>query len=173
MSSTLLLSATYEPIKIISWKKAIVLYFLEKVEVIENYDRQMVRSPSIQVPMPSVVKLRRFVRNLPRKVKFSRQNLYHRDNYTCQYCHKPHPSNQLTYDHIIPRSRGGGTSWTNVVTACVRCNLKKGNKLLEQINYKLLKEPLEPKWLPVFSPNLAMDRAPTMWEPYLNWHDRS
>jgi len=147
MESTLLLSASYEPIKIISWKKAVVLSYLEKVEVVEHYER-IVHSPSVSLPLPAVVRLHRYLKNLPRKVKFSRQNLYHRDNFTCQYCHQPQPAHQLTYDHVIPRSRGGETSWTNVVTACVHCNLKKGNKLLHQINYRLAKEPKEPKWLP-------------------------
>lgn len=147
MESTLLLSTAYEPIKIISWRKAVVLSYLEKVEVVEHYDRR-IHSPSISISLPAVVRLNRYVRHLPRKVKFSRQNLYHRDNFTCQYCNKPKPAHQLTYDHVIPRSRGGKTNWTNIVTACIRCNLKKGNKLLHQINYRLLKEPKEPKWLP-------------------------
>ena len=170
MESTLLLSATYEPIKIISWKKAVVLTVLGKVDVLEEYQRE-VHSPTITVPLPAVIKLHRYVKNLPRRVKFSRQNLYHRDNYTCQYCHRVHPSSQLTYDHVIPRSRGGQTTWTNVVTACIRCNLKKGNKPLHQVSFNLLKEPREPKWLPVFGPHLGMDSAPDMWRTYLGWYD--
>jgi 5-methylcytosine-specific restriction endonuclease McrA len=170
MESTLLLSATYEPIKVISWKKAVCLMFLEKVDVLEEYTRQ-VHSPTMALRLPAVVKLHRYVKNLPRRVKFSRQNLYHRDEYTCQYCHKPHPSSQLTYDHVIPRSRGGQTTWTNVVTACIRCNLKKGNKLPHQANLKLLKEPHEPKWLPVFGPHLGMSSAPAVWHTYLNWFE--
>lgn len=169
MESTLLLSATYEPIKVISWKKAVVLTVLGKVDVLEEYARE-VHSPTTSVRLPAVIKLHRYVKNLPRRVKFSRQNLYHRDNYTCQYCHRPHPASQLTYDHVIPRSRGGETTWTNVVTACIRCNLKKGNKLLHQVNYRLLNEPREPKWLPVFGPQLGLDSAPPPWRTYLSWY---
>lgn len=166
MENTLLLSATYEPIKIISWKKAVTLFFLGKVDILENYTHT-VHSPTLTMNLPAVVKLTRYVRTVPRKVKFSRQNLYYRDNYTCQYCHKPLPSSQLTYDHVVPRSKGGKTSWTNVVTACIRCNLKKGNKLLHQVNFKLLKEPREPRWLPVFSPTLRPESAPEVWQDYL------
>lgn len=172
MEPTLLLSASYEPIKVIPWKKAITLFFLGKVDVIEKYNK-LIHSPSISVSLPAVVKLHRFVKHLPRKVKFSRQNLYHRDNYTCQYCHKSHPAHQLTYDHVVPRSRGGKTSWTNVVTACIRCNLKKGNKFLHQINLSLLHEPKEPAWLPVFSPHLVTGSAPAIWHTYLKWHDKT
>ena len=170
MESTLLLSATFEPIKVISWKKAVLLFFLGKVDVIERYN-QMVHSPSVAIPIPAVVKLHRYVKRFPRKVKFSRQNLYHRDNYTCQYCRKSHPSHQLTYDHVIPRSHGGETNWTNVVTACIRCNLKKGNKMLHQINLKLLCEPSEPSWLPIMTPNLLSGTTPLIWDSYLNWNE--
>ncbi len=170
MESTLLLSATFEPLKVISWKKAVVLFFLGKVDVIERYDTT-VHSPSTTINVPAVVKLRRYVRHIPRRVKFSRQNLFQRDNYTCQYCHKHHPANQLTYDHVVPRSRGGKTSWTNVVTACTRCNLKKGNKLLHQVNYKLLHEPREPSWLPGLAPGLVLRSAPSVWHTYLGWYD--
>ena len=170
METTLLLSASFEPIKVISWKKAVVLFFLGKVDVIERYN-QMVHSPSVAIPIPAVVKLHRYVKRFPRKVKFSRPNLYHRDNYTCQYCLKSHPIQQLTYDHVIPRSRGGETNWTNVVTACIRCNLKKGNKFLHQINFNLLQEPREPSWLPILTPTLLSGAAPPIWYSYLNWNE--
>jgi len=166
MENTLLLSASYEPLGILPWQKAITLYFLEKVDVLECYD-VVLHSPTLTMNLPAVVKLNHFVRPFPRRIKFSRQNLYYRDNYTCQYCRKNLPTSQLTYDHVIPRSKGGKTSWTNVVTACVRCNLKKGNKLLHQINFKLEKEPSEPNWLPVFSSAMRPDSAPSLWRNYL------
>ena len=129
MENTLLLSAAHEPLRIVSWQKAVTLFFLGKVDILECHE-QVLHSPTHTMRLPAVVRLNRYVRPYPRKVKFSRQNLYFRDNYTCQYCHRHLPSSQLTYDHVVPRSKGGKTSWTNVVTACVRCNLKKGNKLL-------------------------------------------
>lgn len=168
MESTLLLAASYEPIKVISWRRAITLSFLGKVDVLEAYECYL-RSPSVAIPMPAVVKLNRFVKHLPRRVKFCRQNLYTRDNFTCQYCHRSFPAGQLTYDHVVPRSKGGKTTWDNVVTACTRCNLKKGNKLPHQINARLLAEPQEPDWLPVFPNNLRADNTPAVWRDYLDW----
>lgn len=166
MDNTLLISAGYEPLRIISWQKAVTLYFLGKVDVLESYNETL-HSPTLIMNVPAVVKLNRYVRNYPRKVKFSRQNLYHRDNYTCQYCHQPLPTSQLTYDHVIPRSKGGKTNWTNVVTACLPCNLKKGNKMLHQFSLNLLKSPKEPRWLPAFAPTLKLDTAPALWRSYI------
>ena len=166
MKRTLLISAGYEPVKVITWKKAIILMVLEKVEVIEHYN-DIVRSPSIAFQVPSVVKLHRFIHHVPFRVKFSRHNLYQRDNFTCQYCRNILPFSQLTYDHIIPRSRGGKTSWTNVVTACVRCNRRKGNKDLQQFNFKLIKEPVEPAWLPPRYPMATGMEEATVWFEYL------
>ncbi|MCZ6472420.1 MAG: HNH endonuclease [SAR324 cluster bacterium] len=162
----MLLSAGFEPIRVISWKKAVTLVVLGKVEVLEAYQRE-VRSPSLTLKLPAVIKLQRYLKPIPRRVKFSRQNLFSRDNYTCQYCHRHYPAGQLTYDHIVPRSKGGKTSWTNVVTSCVRCNLKKGNKHLKSLNYKLLKEPREPRWLPQFSQILHGGNGHPAWRSYL------
>ena len=166
MDQTLLLSFGYEPLKIISWRKAITLMFLEKVEVVEQY-QECVRSPSLTLPIPAVVRLHRYVKYLPQRVKFSRQNLFYRDNYTCQYCLRPHPPSQLTYDHVVPRSYGGKTTWTNIVTACKRCNHKKGNKLLTMVNLTLQQPPQEPRWLPPFSPAFNSEAAPIVWRTYL------
>lgn len=166
MEHTLLLSHGYEPLKIISWKKAVILWFLDKVEVVEEYD-DVIRSPSLTLPLPAVVKLHRYVKFIPQRVKFSRQNLFVRDNYTCQYCQKSHPPSQLTYDHVVPRSYGGTTSWTNIVTACKRCNHKKGNKPLHAVNFTLARDPVEPKWLPLFSPAFQTESAPPAWRTYL------
>jgi len=168
MENTLLLSASYEPLSIIPWKRAVLLVLLDKVEVLEEYARA-VRSPSVSLQLPAVVRLQRLVRRGPRRVKFSRQNIFHRDNFTCQYCHKPHPPSQLTYDHIVPRSRGGQTTWTNIVTSCIHCNLKKGNKPLHALNVALLKPPVEPRWLPAFSNLLHLEQAPPAWRDYLAW----
>jgi 5-methylcytosine-specific restriction endonuclease McrA len=168
MQHTLLISSSYEPLKIISWQKAITLMFLGKVDVLESYETQ-IHAPSLTMRLPAVVRLHRFIKLVPQRVKFSRQNLFFRDNYTCQYCHKPHPPGQLTYDHVVPRSYGGKTSWTNIVTACKRCNHKKGNKPLHLVNFKLLRDPVEPKWMPMFAPTFQVAAAPPVWRTYLAW----
>lgn len=168
---TLLLATTYEPLKVISWKKAVTLLFLDKVEVIENY-RRVVHSPSLQLELPAVVKLLHSVPRRPHRVKFSRQNLFFRDNYTCQYCMKPHPSHMLTYDHVLPRSKGGKTTWTNIVTSCIPCNLKKGNRLPQAASLRLHRPPEEPRWLPTLSLAIRRESAPTVWRDYLAWAGR-
>ncbi len=166
MENTLLLTAGYEPLKIINWRRAVVMVWLEKAEVIEEYAR-FVHSPNFTISLPAVVKLKRMVKRAPQRVKFSRQNIFFRDNYTCQYCQRTYPSHKLTYDHIVPRSQGGKTTWTNIVTACIHCNLKKGSKSLKAANYRLMKSPEEPKWLPSFSPQFSLDSAPEPWRDYI------
>ena len=168
---TLLLATTYEPLKVISWKKAVTLVFLEKVEVVEQY-RRVVRSPSLAFTLPAVVKLLQPVPRRPHRVKFSRQNLFFRDNYTCQYCLRPHPSHLLTYDHVVPRSKGGKTTWTNIVTSCINCNLKKGNRLPHAASLRLPRPPEEPRWLPTLSLAIRKESAPPIWQAYLAWGGR-
>ena len=167
---TLLLSTSFEPVKVISWKKAVTLVFLEKVEVLEFYDR-IIRSPSVEFTLPAVVKLLKTVPRRPHRIKFSRQNLFFRDNFTCQYCERPYPTHLLTYDHVIPRSRGGKTTWTNIVTSCITCNLRKGNRL-PQGSLRLSRKPEEPRWLPSLSLAVRMESAPRVWQDYLAWGKR-
>src|SRR4030042_2833126 len=121
MEWTLLLNSTFEPLKVVTWKKAIVMVTLEKVEVIEEYDR-MIRGVCFSLRLPAVIRLNRFIKRETPIVKFSRQNLYVRDRGKCQYFSTTVDHEELTYDHVIPRSRGGQTEWTNVVTCCTACN---------------------------------------------------
>lgn len=166
MENSLLLTAGYEPLKIIDWRRAVVMVLLGKVEVVEEYSR-VIHSPSVTIALPAVVRLNRMVKRAPRRVKFSRQNIFFRDNFTCQYCHGSYPPHKLTYDHVVPRSQGGSTNWTNIVTACIRCNLKKGSKSLKAADYRLIRKPVEPKWLPVFTPQFNEESAPEPWKNYL------
>lgn len=171
MENALLISAGYEPIKVVSWRRAITLVVLGKVEVVEAYQRE-VHSPSLTLKLPAVIKLTRYLKPIPKRVKFSRQNLFSRDGFTCQYCHHTYPVNQLTYDHVVPRSKGGSTSWTNVVTSCVRCNLKKGNKPLHALNFRLLKQPEEPRWLPQFAQMQSRETSHPIWQDYLAYAEK-
>ena len=165
MEPALLLNATYEPIKIISWKKAITLLFLGKVEMLERHDRD-IRTMHRSYALPSVVRLTRRVKVTRKPVQFSRHNIYKRDDYTCQYCGKLHGPAQLTFDHVYPRSRGGEKSWMNIVTACQQCNRRKGNRTPEEANMPLLKTPKEPRWSP-FSLDGSIGHAPESWQAYL------
>ena len=162
------MNASFEPLNVINWKRALKLVFLEKVEVLEESDQQ-VRSASHALRVPQVVRLLRFVGFRKRDVKFSRQNIYARDKYRCQYCDAKLPIKDLTIDHVLPRSRGGGTNWENIVTCCKPCNRKKGGRTPEEAHYKLKRPPYKPSWLHGFRARFAVRRPPDAWRDYLFW----
>lgn len=166
MEQVLLLNITYEPLKIINWKRAVSLLFLGKVEVIEEYD-ETVRSVSFAIRLPSVVRLLRMVKRPRGGVRFSRQNIYARDRYRCQYCADRFPTEELTYDHVIPRSRGGKTRWENIVTCCVDCNRRKGGRTPAEASMKLIREPQRPDWVPALRITLGFHRIPESWRDYV------
>lgn len=166
MSSVLLLNASYEPLKIISWQRAVSLFFLGKVEVIEEYQHD-IRSVSLVIKAPAVVRLLNYVRLGRRSPVLSRANLLARDNFKCQYCGISLTASSATLDHVVPRSKGGKKSWENMVCACVSCNVKKGNKSLKQSRMKLIKEPLKPEWLPILQIRLD-GKVPECWQDFLS-----
>ena len=131
---------SYYPLSLWTWQDAVKASYLERVDIIAEYD-QRVRSPSIEIPIPSVIVLKDYVK--PQKsVAFTRFNLFLRDEFCCQYCGA---KGDLTFDHVVPRARGGITSWKNVVAACSPCNLRKGSKSLRQSGMNLRKAPVEPQ----------------------------
>ncbi len=142
---TLLIDVNYFPVKIIEWQKAVVLILNNRADVIEEYSDQFIRSVSLTLKLPKVLKLHETHR-LSFSVKFTRLNVFHRDNFQCQYCGVKFPKDHLTFDHIIPVSRNGKTSWENVVSSCRPCNFKKGSLTPQEANMKLLKAPKKPKW---------------------------
>jgi 5-methylcytosine-specific restriction endonuclease McrA len=164
----LVLSQSYEPVKIVSWQRAITLLFLGKAEMIEEYDRN-VKTTSIVFKVPAVVRLLSAFRRHKKPVKFSRINIYGRDKYTCQYCGTKHTIGELTYDHIVPRSRGGKTTWTNIATCCEDCNCHKANRTPEQAGMKLLKVPVQPSATPVLVLAVSRESVPDAWRDYLYW----
>jgi 5-methylcytosine-specific restriction endonuclease McrA len=164
MDRVLLLSPLYEPMMTITWRKAICLVTLGKVEIIEEYDRN-VRSTSIVIRLPSVVRLINRFRRQRKHVRYSKTNVFARDRWTCQYCGQRKSSDQLTQDHVIPRSRGGKTCWENVVTSCIECNTRKGNRTPEQARMTLRARPYRPDWVPMFVMHLNKE-APDAWKVY-------
>lgn len=164
---TLVLNASYEVMKIVNWKKAVTWFFLDKVDIIEEYDENIL-TPSIAMKIPAVVKYRKLIRPKYRALKFSRINIYARDNYLCQYCVKKFAQPKLTLDHVIPKSRGGPSSWTNCVSCCVPCNVKKADRTPKEANMKLLQEPKQPNQAEAFA--LAMKvkatTIPDVWKNY-------
>lgn len=163
------MNLSYEPLKVIDWRKAITLLCLGKVEVIEEYGRDIC-SVSITIRLPSVVRLLRLVRRPRKPVRFSRQNIYARDRHRCQYCGQKFPTEELTYDHVFPRSRGGRTVWENIVTCCVSCNRKKGGKTPEEAGMGLIRKPSCPSWVPAVRVTIGVNRIPAAWRDYLYWN---
>lgn len=166
---TLVLTHTYEPHRVVSWQKAITMFFDGKVEVLSEYDED-IRSVSLTVKMPAVVRLVRAVRHPRRGVKFSRANVLARDSFTCQYCARKATPRDLTFDHVVPRSQGGRTMWENIVTACARCNTRKGGRTPEQAGMRLAKRPVRPKELPLMFLKLDFGRGvPEAWKSWMWW----
>ncbi len=130
---------SYYPLSLWPWQEAVKAAFLDRVNIIAEYE-DVVRSPSMEIRIPSVVVLKDYVKPQTR-VAFTRFNLFLRDEFRCQYCGS---KGDLTFDHVVPRARGGVTSWENVVAACSKCNLRKGSKHLHQSGLSLRKPPRQP-----------------------------
>ncbi|MFQ5709425.1 MAG: HNH endonuclease [bacterium] len=136
----LVLNASYEPIHVCGVQRAIIL-IVKGVARSEEVTRDVMRSPSTVLPVPAVIRLVHYVSIPYRKKVYSKKHIYLRDNYTCQYCGKIAPANDLTLDHILPQSRGGKSVWANLVTSCKRCNTRKGNQTPKEAGLNLLKKP--------------------------------
>ena len=165
---TLLLNQGYEPIKVISWQRAITLLTLDKVDVVEEYDAQ-IRATSMIIQVPAVVRLRKAFRRHAKPVKFSRVNIYARDGYRCQYCGARCSIDRLTYDHVIPRSRGGRTTWENIVSCCYTCNAEKANRTPAEARMTLLAVPSRPSWMPSVQIRVSTKSVPDAWRDYVYW----
>lgn len=138
MSKVLVLNASYEPLNLTSWRRAVVLLLKGKAEQLE-YNGQLIYA---DFPLPTVIRLRYYVRVPYKEIPLTRRNILERDSNRCQYC--GYKGEQLTLDHVIPRSRGGGDSWDNMVAACVRCNVKKGNRTPKEAEMPLDRPPRRP-----------------------------
>lgn len=169
MEQVLLLNATFEPVKVIDWKRAIRLLFLEKVEVLEEYDKE-IHSVTFAIKLPAVLRLLRYVRFRRKDIKFSRANIYARDKFQCRYCEHKFESQDLTFDHVIPKRYGGKTEWTNIVTCCYRCNRAKGGRTLKESGLKLPKKPIKPDWVPFLIITISSRSVPGSWRDYLYWN---
>jgi 5-methylcytosine-specific restriction endonuclease McrA len=138
MSKVLVLNASYEPLNITSWRRAVVLLLKGKAEQLEHNGHFIYTD----FPFPTVIRLRHFVKVPYKEIPLTRRNLLERDRHTCQYCN--YRGEQLTLDHVIPRSRGGGDTWDNLVAACVRCNVNKGNRTPKEAGMPLSIQPRRP-----------------------------
>lgn len=163
MRDALLLNASYEPLEILDWKEAVNLLFRDKIEVLENHDKP-VRTVSGLFRIPSVCRLKEYVKVKRVKTRFSRDNIFRRDGYSCMYCGNSFAKKDLTYDHVMPKSRGGKTTWLNIATACKPCNMFKGDATPEEAGMRLLQQPHVPKLDKLV---FMKSGAPPNWSNYL------
>lgn len=163
--SVLVLNATFEPLSLVSVRRAVILLLREKAELVEATER-MLHSSSRSLPEPLVIRLTRYVRLPHRSVPATRSAIMLRDAYTCQYCGQTGSKQELTVDHVVPRSRGGGHTWENLVTACRACNHKKGNLLPEEAQMTLIRKPFEPTYVALVL--LSNPVAASRWEALVN-----
>jgi len=186
---TLVLNRLWQAVNVIGVERAFSLLALDHAQVIYAEDgsfrvfdaaswfeyskdvesipgARVVRTVNQSVIVPSVLLLKGFDRILLQEMKFNRQNLLERDDYRCQYCGKNLPTKELNMDHVIPRDRGGGTSWENVVISCIRCNSRKSNRLPKEAGMRLLKEPKRPSRRPFVS-SLYGKPVEKSWEYFL------
>lgn len=161
----LVLNKDYEPLNVCNMRRAIVLIYLGKAEVLHSSSR-VIGALNGSVDSPSVVKLRHHVKRPLPELKLSRRSIFARDNYTCQYC--GHQSKELTLDHVIPKRHGGRSTWENLVCCCKKCNSKKGDKMPDQSNMRLMKEPRRPKYVPFVSLTKYIEGTRNeIWRDYL------
>lgn len=182
--SVLVLNRHWTAVHVTSARRALVLLYGDNARVVmEDYSThdfeswreltevmsqvQKISTPSFEIAVPEVIMLTQFNRFPPRQLKFSRRNIYLRDDHTCQYCGKVPKKEDITIDHVIPRSKGGKTTWENVVLACIRCNMKKGNKLVPEAGLKLLNQPVKPHWL-ACSQFHAKIPSGSFWQKFLD-----
>lgn len=159
--NALLLNADFRPISLISWKDAMI-FMLDGTARAEAFYDEEIHSASQTWKLPSVLVLNKYVKSRT-MVKFSRRNVYLRDNYCCQYCTKSFHGKDLTLDHVIPKSRGGRKTFLNIVSACLDCNAKKKDRTPAEANMPLLKTPMVP------SPRLLLERTVGDVTPWSEW----
>jgi 5-methylcytosine-specific restriction endonuclease McrA len=161
MSGALVLNATYEPLCVVPSRRAAVLVLAERAEILHDTG-QALHSEHLVVPVPSVIRLRNFVKvPFRRRAPLNRRGIFARDGHRCQYC----GDNAESIDHVVPRSKGGEHAWENVVAACRSCNVRKGDRLLHHTAMELRRRPTAPReltWVVV-----AVGSVPEHWEPYL------
>jgi 5-methylcytosine-specific restriction endonuclease McrA len=162
----LVLNSDFEPLNVCHMRRALVMVYLGKADVLHAHDDAPL--PTIEGPMvsPSVVKLRHHVRRPLPELKLSRRTVFARDDFMCQYCGTV--AKDLTIDHVVPKRHGGKTAWDNVVCSCRKCNMKKGDKYLNQTGMKLMTQPRRPKYIPYISLTKYLSgRKNDIWRDYL------
>jgi 5-methylcytosine-specific restriction endonuclease McrA len=169
---TLVLSSGYEPMNKITWKKAISLWFAGKVEIVEQYTDRFIRTVDETFHVPAVV---RFLGNVAKKyiysktIKFCKTNIFLRDHGLCQYCMKKLTIGTSDLEHIVPKSKGGTKSWTNIVLSCKPCNNKKKNRTPKEAGMTLIRNPFKPRTKKEYAKNQfkLLREIPQQWKAYV------
>lgn len=170
VSEVLLLNSDFEPLNVTNLRRAMALIVLGKADVLHEYEEKVITT-SGPLPAPSIVKLRYHVKRPLPQLRLSRHGVLARDGYTCQYCGTK--GKDLTIDHVIPRWKGGGHTWENLVACCRRCNLKKGDRTPPQARMQLLRQPFRPRFIPYISlPAYVKARSRQEWAYYLPVFDQ-
>ena len=165
---TLVISATYEPMYRVGWRRAMTLWAAGRVDVLDTYVERMVRTVGASFALPSIIRFRTGGSPYRGGVRFSRDNVYKRDRGRCQYCDYVVRRHEITYDHVVPRRAGGQTSWENLVLACRPCNQAKGGRTPEQAGMRLKTRPVAPKTLSSAREILSYEVGmPASWRDFL------
>ncbi|GJQ64121.1 MAG: HNH endonuclease [Melioribacteraceae bacterium] len=159
----LLLNQSYEPLTLCNVKKALILIFLDKAELVVDLKEKKIHSSARNYPYPSIIRLKNYVRIPYKNIILSRKNVIKRDGYRCGYCGKRNA--ELTIDHILPKSRGGKDTWDNLVTCCIKCNNKKGNQTPNEAEMPLLVKPYTPDHIMLIKTELG--KLDEQWRPFL------
>lgn len=186
----LILNRLWQAVNIVGIQRAFSLLFQDNAQVISTGDESFqvmntsewfeysahqvpkenepyIQTVRMRIRIPKVLLLRRYDRLPIQEVRFTRTNVFERDQYRCQYCGKGFAEEEINLDHVIPRAKGGSTSWENIVTACIPCNTRKANRLPHQANMHLIKKPTRPRWRPFVS-SLADQKYDSDWNHFLN-----
>jgi 5-methylcytosine-specific restriction endonuclease McrA len=188
-AQVLVLNKSWVAVNVTSLRRALILLFNDQARVVHPQDYSLydfddwcalslaeegfegtgryIHTPSLRLRLPEVIVLTAFNRFVKREVRLSRRNIFERDRCVCQYCGKRFPKSEFTIDHVLPRSRGGRDSWDNLVLACVKCNIRKGNRTPSEAHMPLLREPGKPKWLPKFGTPLPRESFES-WQRFVD-----
>ena len=163
MNDVLVLNFTYEALNITSFQRAVKLIFSGKAEIVSDRER-MLSSPTFEMRMPSIIRMLYYIRRPMQRVALTKKNILLRDDHMCQYC-GIRGERLMTVDHVVPRSKGGPSTWENLVCACMRCNNRKNNRSPEDSNMALRRRPRTPKYIPWIQ--IKRNTLPNEWHKFL------
>jgi 5-methylcytosine-specific restriction endonuclease McrA len=158
----LVLNQDYSPLTLCSIQRAFVLVFMSKVDLIDRYDDLQLNTVTDSFEVPAVIRLQKYISYPYKGVNLTRQNIFKRDGYSCQYCGT---KSDLTIDHVVPKAKGGKTIWKNIVAACRRCNTIKGDNKPSERGLALQRKPFKPSYISFIRDFSGMVREE--WKPYL------